>query len=138
MVGTSGFSNVLGRVQQTLERTSDAIQTVLDVITGDSYKSSPFDNLIEDDFVNDIGYGSGKRYIINDEDIIDATFNESQPEFTRADVFGDTPLNLTGDLASQTDGTLLWAGAQQVALWITLFTKKLTILSSMIPICASG
>jgi hypothetical protein len=117
VVGTSGFSNVLGRVQQTLERTSDAIQTVLDVITGDSYKSSPFDNLIEDDFVNDIGYGSGKRYIINDEDIIDATFNESQPEFTRADVFGDTPLNLTGDLASQTDGTLLWAGATDFDLW---------------------
>ncbi len=116
-VGTSTTANILGRVQQTLERTSDAIQTVLDVITGDSYKSSPFDNLIEDDFVNDLGYGSGKRYIIHDEDIIDATFTEKPPDFTRVDIIGDTPLGLTSEIQSQTDGTLLWAGATDFDLW---------------------
>ena len=117
VVGTSTTANVLGRVQQALEKTSDAIQTVLDVITGDSYKSSPFDNLIEDDFVNDLGYGSGKRYIIYDEDILDATFTEKPPDFTRVDVIGDTPLNLTSELQSQTDGTILWAGATDFDLW---------------------
>lgn len=115
--GTSGLSNILSGAQEVLERTSDVIQTTIDVITGDTYQSTPFDYLIEDDTVNILGYGSGKRFIVYDDQIISATFSENSPQFTRCDVIGDTPLNLTGELASQTDGKLLWAGATDFDLW---------------------
>lgn len=115
--GTSPFSNAIGGVQEILERTSDVIQTGIDIITGDTYRSTPFDYLVEDDTVNTLGYGSGKRFIIYDDQITSATFSESPPRFTRCDVVGDTPLNLTGNLASQTDSKLLWAGATDFDLW---------------------
>ena len=115
--GTSPLSNALGGVQEVLERTSDVIQTSIDIITGDTYSSTPFDYLIEDDTVNTMGYGSGKRFVLYDDQIISATFSENQPSSTRVDVIGDTPLNLTGELSSQTDGKILWAGATDFDLW---------------------
>lgn len=115
--GTSPTSNLLNGAQEVLERTSDVIQTTIDIITGDTYQSTPFDYLIEDDTVNTLGYGSGKRFTIYDDQIISATFSENSPPFTRCDVTGDTPLNLTGELSSQTDGKLLWAGATDFDLW---------------------
>lgn len=117
VVGTSGISNILSGAQEVLERTSDVIQTTIDVITGDTYRSTPFDYLIEDDTVNTLGYGSGKRFFLYDDQIITASFSENGPSFTRCDVIGDTPLNLTGEIASQTDGKLLWAGATDFDLW---------------------
>jgi hypothetical protein len=115
--GTSGLSNILNGAQEVLERTSDVIQTTIDVITGDTYRSTPFDYLVEDDTINTLGYGSGKRFVIYDDQIITANFMENPPNFTRCDVVGDTPLNLTGEVASQTDGKLLWAGATDFDLW---------------------
>lgn len=117
VVGVSNLSRALNGAQEILERTSDVIQTTIDVITGDTYRSTPFDYLIEDDTVNTLGYGSGKRFIIYDDQIITASFSENPPRFTRCDVIGDTPLGLTGELASQTDGKLLWAGATDFDLW---------------------
>jgi hypothetical protein len=109
--------SILSGAQEILERTSDVLQTAMDVITGDTYKSTPFDYLIEDDTVNNLGYGSGKRFIIYDDQIISYSLGENPPSFTRVDVVGDTPLNLTGELASQTDGKLLWAGATDFDMW---------------------
>ena len=51
-------------------------------IGGAKKKTSMFDYLIEDDTSNILGYGSGKRFIIEDEDIISANYSE-QPQISQ-------------------------------------------------------
>lgn len=79
---------------------------------------APFEDIIEDDFVDFLGPGSGKRYIVYDEQIINSNFIESDNniEFTRVGVTGE--IDLLGDKPGQIGQVpVLWAGATDFDLW---------------------
>jgi hypothetical protein len=104
------------KVTNFLDRVQNTIKTAADIFTGDASQGSLFDHLIEDDSRNLLGPGSGKRYIINDVDIISCTFNEDPPDFVRVDVNGNAPV--TGDSLNQAFGEkYYWAGATDFDLW---------------------
>lgn len=54
--------------------------------------SSLYNYLIEDDTKNILGHLSGERFIIKDETIIDATFEEHPPDITTVQVNGTEPI----------------------------------------------
>jgi hypothetical protein len=78
---------------------------------------APFENLIENDLFDDLGPGSGSRFIINDDQILSYEFTESDNEvYCRFDVTGQE------NLISSPEGTvggvpILWAGATDFDLW---------------------
>jgi len=67
---------------------------------------------------NLLGPGSGRRFIINDEDIKSMSFSENPPNFTRIDVFGQSSL-VDEALKSSYGGEnlMFWAGATDFDLW---------------------
>lgn len=74
-------------------------------------------HLIEFDNINEIGYASGRRFIINDDAIINYNFTEGDEGIiTRVDVLGIQEMTGTsfGTLAISQD---LWAGAVDFDLW---------------------
>lgn len=73
------------------------------------------EDLIEDDMSNMDGFNSGKRFIIEDKDIIDMDFAIKTPEFNRVDVNGDE--NLVGKELKGANGLLFWAGATDFDSW---------------------
>jgi hypothetical protein len=87
-------------------------------MSGEAFKSTLYDHLIDDDTKNLLGPGSGKRFIIYDEDIINMSFSENPPSFTRIDVFGQSPL-IDDSLKSMYNGEnlMFWAGATDFDLW---------------------
>jgi hypothetical protein len=106
----------LDGVIDVLDRAQNTIKTISDIFTGDSTKGSLFDHLIEDDTRNLMGPGSGRRYIIEDHDIITCTYVEQPPDFCRIDVVGDAPVIGSG-LASTFEDRYYWAGATDFDLW---------------------
>ncbi|MAG24561.1 hypothetical protein CMI47_03180 [Candidatus Pacearchaeota archaeon] len=100
-----------------LEKLATSIQNTVEIITGKVAEGTVYDHLLEDDSRNLLGYGSGKRFILKDEYIINATFTENPPDFTRVDVKGDAPLGLGEGLNSAVDGLYFWAGATDFDLW---------------------
>ena len=106
-----------GWAVEALENVANAAQNAIDIITGDAQEGTMYDHLIEDDTRNLLGYGSGKRFILKDEYILNATFTENPPEFTRVDVKGDAPLGMGNNLNQGTDGLYFWAGATDFDLW---------------------
>lgn len=78
---------------------------------------SVFDNLIENDEVNLLGYGSGKRFVINDSEIINASYSERPPEFSRVNVTGSAALGQAAGLNSATENFYFWAGGTDFDLW---------------------
>ena len=100
---------------RTTKRTIDATK---DFLSGTATEGTLFDHLIDDDTRNLLGPGSGRRFIINDEQIQSYTINENKPQFSRIDIFGTTPL-VTQQLKSTTGGENLiqWAGAVDYDLW---------------------
>lgn len=99
-----------------LESAANSLSTAKDILTGESAGGSVYDHLIQDDTRNLLGYGSGKRFVIKDEDIISANFHENPPEFTRVDIKGDAPF-VADSLRSATEGLYYWAGATDFDLW---------------------
>lgn len=72
-------------------------------------------DLIENDLSNDEGWGSGKRFIINDDVILDMTLSINEPSFNRVDVTGNQDLvggQMTGKIQE-----LFWAGAVDFDSW---------------------
>tara|TARA_A100001011_G_scaffold393836_1_gene484739 strand:- start:2589 stop:7667 length:5079 start_codon:yes stop_codon:yes gene_type:complete len=102
-----------------LNDTLDKVQNLKSLLNGDidSESSSSLDYLIENDQRNYLGPGSGRRFIVNDDEIISVTFTESPPDFTRVDVFGSAPLGLEDSLNKGMDGMYFWAGATDFDLW---------------------
>jgi hypothetical protein len=100
-----------GEFTDYLQKSATSIRNATDILTGRMSEGTVFDHLIEDDTRNLLGYGSGKRFIIKDEYIIDATYNERPPDFTRVDVKGDAPLGLGSSLNRGVDGRYFWAAA---------------------------
>jgi hypothetical protein len=112
----SGVINSTNKIIDVLDRASSTVKTITDIFTGDVNQGTLFDHLIEDDTKNLLGPGSGKRYIIYDEDIISCTYTEQPPDFCRIDVVGDAPI--VGDsLQSAYQERYFWAGATDFDLW---------------------
>jgi hypothetical protein len=101
---------------EVLEKTHRAITTITDIFSGDATKGSLFDHLVEDDTRNMLGPGSGRRFILKDEDIISCDFQERPPDFVRVDVVGNAPF--TGSsLQKSFENKYFWAGGTDFDLW---------------------
>jgi len=105
----------LAGAEEFLTNASNTISTAKDIITGDSTKGNLLDHLVSDDSKNLKGPGSGRRFVIEDHDIITCTFNEMPPEFTRVDVVGNAPL--LENLQQSFENTYYWAGATDFDMW---------------------
>lgn len=110
------LNNAAKSLNDFSENLDNAINS-LEVLSGSVDKGSLFDHMIEDDTVNIEGYGSGKRFVIEDIDIISATYSHDPPDFTRIDVVGDAPLKLGSAFQGATDGKYYWAGATDFDMW---------------------
>jgi len=108
-----GAESYLEKTKENLESRKEHIN----YLNQSAYKGSVYDHLIDDDTKNILGYGSGRRFIIEDHDIISANFSENPPDFTRVTVKGDAPLNLGGKLQNISDGLYFFAGATDFDLW---------------------
>jgi hypothetical protein len=73
------------------------------------------EDFIENDLANMDGFNSGKRFIIEDDVILEMNFSIRKPEFTRIDVNGDT--NLIGQKIKNNIPLAFWAGATDFDLW---------------------
>lgn len=112
----SGVINATNNIIDVLDRAQNTIKTITDIFTGDATQGTLFDHLIADDSKNFLGPGSGKRYIVNDEDIISCTYTEQPPDFCRIDVVGDAPI-IGDSLQSAFQDRYFWAGATDFDLW---------------------
>lgn len=54
-----------------------------------------FENMIEDESYDDLGPNSGRRYVIEDHQIIQFTISENPPEYTMVEVNGQIDLSLS-------------------------------------------
>lgn len=99
-----------------LEDAANNISNTIDIFTGDASQGSVYDHLISDDTRNFLGYGSGKRFILEDDHILSANFTERPPNFTRINIQGNAPFVGSG-LSSGTDNFYFWAGATDFDLW---------------------
>lgn len=103
------------KIGRGAKRIIDATRKVL---TGSANKGTLFDHLIDDDTRNLLGPGSGRRFIIYDEQIYNYTVSENEPDFTRIDLFGST--NFVNDEMRSVTGNenlIKWAGAADYDLW---------------------
>jgi hypothetical protein len=106
------------KVTEWFTSTRDKLNSITDLMSGEAFTSTLHDHLIDDDTKNILGPGSGRRFIIGDEEIQTMSFNESPPDFVRVDVFGQSPLideSLKGAFGGE--NLLLWAGATDFDLW---------------------
>lgn len=103
-------------ILQALDTAYNTVKSIGDVFSGEATKGSVFDHLIQDDTRNLLGPGSGRRFIIRDSDIIDASFSEQPPDFVRVNVYGNNPFIGDG-LQSDFDKRYYWAGATDFDLW---------------------
>jgi hypothetical protein len=111
-----GLQNALNATEDILQRTSNTLRTVDDIFSGEATRGSLFDHLVEDDTRNLLGPGSALRYIIHDRDILQCSFSESPPDFTRIDVYGTAPF-IGEELDRSFQNTYFWAGATDFDLW---------------------
>ena len=107
------YANATNDFSEKLDNTLNS----LEILSGSASKGALFDHMIEDDTVNIEGYGSGRRFVIEDIDIISATYSHDPPDFTRIDVVGDAPLRLGSAFQGATDGKYYWAGATDFDMW---------------------
>lgn len=110
------ISTGLDSVERVLDTAKNVVKTVTDIFSGDATKGSLFDHLVEDDTRNLSGPGSGRRYIINDRDIISCTFTERPPDFCRVDVVGNAPI-IGNQLRDSFQERYFWAGGTDFDLW---------------------
>ena len=105
-------------IYQTGKYLKNTIDATKQFLTGSANKGSLFDHLIDDDTRNLLGPGSGRRFIIYDEQIKSYDVREKEPEVTRIDIFGTTPL-VNDEMKRVTGGENLiqWAGAVDYDLW---------------------
>lgn len=101
---------------KAIDQARNLTKAVNDIFTGDATRGSIFDHLVEDDSKNYEGPGSGKRFIVQDKDIISANFDETPPDFTRVSVLGNNPF--VGDqLQRSFDDRYYWAGGTDYDMW---------------------
>lgn len=108
--------DALDDINEVLSTVENVGRTAIDIFSGDATEGSLFDHLVEFDDRNLLGPGSGKRFIIEDHDILSCTFSEQEPDATRVDVVGNAPF--VGDaLNNAFDERYYWAGASDFDLW---------------------
>jgi hypothetical protein len=110
-LGVKKFADGVVKTRQTLS-------AITDLLSGEAFKGTLYEHLIDDDSKNILGPGSGRRFIINDEDIKSMNFSENPPSFSRIDVFGQA--SLIDDVLKSAQGgenLMLWAGATDFDLW---------------------
>ena len=114
----SATKSVGNFLYQAGKYTNRAVKAGREFLSGSANRGSLFDHLIDDDTRNLLGPGSGRRFIIYDEQIKSYEVRERDPEVTRIDVFGTTPL-IADKMRSVTGGENLiqWAGAVDYDLW---------------------
>lgn len=112
----TGTVPFLTDAQDYLSKLATSTKTAIDIFTGKINNGTVFDYLIEDDTRNMLGYGSGRRFIIKDEEIISCSFQENPPEFTRINIKGTAAIAGDG-LNRATEGRFFWAGAVDFDLW---------------------
>lgn len=113
-----GIASGVQGIYEAGKYTKRAIDATRDFLTGSATQGSLFDHLIDDDTRNLLGPGSGKRFIIYDEQIKSYEVRESEPQVTRVDIFGSTPL--VNDQVKQVTGgenLIQWGGAVDYDLW---------------------
>lgn len=108
--------STLDKIVKGIDQAYNVVKTTNDIFNGSSSEGSLFDHLIEDDTKNLLGPGSGKRFIINDVDIIRANFQENKPDFVRVNVYGNNPFIGEG-LQQAFENIYYWAGATDFDLW---------------------
>jgi hypothetical protein len=106
----------LANAQRGGEIILEGVKTITDILSGDATKGSLFDHLVEDDSRNLLGPGSGKRYIVQEHDIISCNFMEKPPDFCRVDIVGNAPI-IGAELQQQYSNRYFWAGATDYDLW---------------------
>jgi len=112
------YRNFVYGTYQTGKYIGNAVKATRNFLSGSANKGSLFDHLIDDDTRNLTGPGSGRRFVIFDEQIKSYDIREREPEVTRIDIFGTTPLindkmkNITGG-----ENFVQWAGAVDYDLW---------------------
>ena len=126
-----GYSGVISSLYEAGAYTKRTIDATRDFLTGSATQGSLFDHLIDDDTRNLLGPGSGRRFVIYDEQIKGYEVRESEPQMTRIDVFGTTPL--VNDQMKQVTGgenLIQWAGAVDYDLWRQYGYKHKAILDA--------
>ncbi len=63
---------------------------------GDENVPSFLKEMVENEMYDDYGRGSGKRFVINEKDIINMSYNEDNPEFTSVELSGSEMNGLVG------------------------------------------
>lgn len=126
--GWSAFKSVGNSIYQAGKYLNRGIKATRDFLSGSANKGSLFDHLIDDDTRNLLGPGSGRRFVIYDEQIKSYNVTEREPEATRVDVFGTTPL-VNDKMKGVTGGEnyIQWAGAVDYDLWRQYGHKVKTI-----------
>jgi hypothetical protein len=125
----SAYKGIVEGLYEAGRYTKRAIDATRTFLTGSATQGSLFDHLIDDDTRNLLGPGSGKRFIIYDEHIKGYSVSETEPQMTRIDIFGSTPL--VGDQTKQVTGgenLIQWAGAVDYDLWRQYGHKSKSLL----------
>jgi len=104
-------SNIVGEVALQVVNATKAIDKIF---AGDATKGTLFDHLIEDDTRNLDGPGSGRRFVITDDQIVSCTFNEIPPNMVKVDVTGNAPFFREN---GSFEDRYFWAGATDFDLW---------------------
>jgi hypothetical protein len=71
-------------------------------------------DMVENEYEDDFGPGSGKRFIIKESDIISMDYQETSPEYTSIEVTGAEQGGLVGGEGFQIDGNLKLSNAWSV------------------------
>jgi hypothetical protein len=111
---SSGVLSSIQNVNDWVALAANYAKSFSDILSGSANQGTIIDHLIENDDRNLLGPGSGKRYIIRDEDVVSMNFSETPPDFCRVDVVGTAPFV---DLGNQTEDLYHWAGATDFDLW---------------------
>lgn len=92
-----------GAVKNSVEYKSIDNGNGFSLLPSDNYNNSKipevYEHMIEDESFDDLGFGSGKRFVIKNTQIIDLSINTSAPPYTTVQVNG-----IISDFALSTDG----------------------------------
>ena len=117
-------AEAIGKQKTIIDKISEGanyVKSFSDILSGSANEGTVIDHLIENDDRHLLGPGSGRRYIIRDEDIISLSFSEVPPDFCRVDIVGTAPLV---DPGANTEDLYYWAGATDFDLWRQYGYKK--------------
>lgn len=116
------FANALKNLDQGLELNAgeEAKASLMPFVNKQTQIPPIIQHMIEDEDEDDIGYGSGKRYIVKNHQIINFTLMEKPPEFTGVEVtglFGEGLIDPPGGFNLSSGNPISTAWAVDYDLW---------------------